>query len=136
MAPNRISTRRGFTLIELLVVILILATLMAVALPLYLSSTKESEKRTCRANMQSISNAAHAWRVKNHAQDFSTLTVAMLKPDLGEEPMCPNLGTYAMVTTGTVQDDEGTVVTIPTGAFGVTCTDPEHFGFVPGSMSR
>jgi prepilin-type N-terminal cleavage/methylation domain-containing protein len=50
------SRRRGFTLVELLVVVLILATLMAVALPLYLSSVSDSGTKTCRANMQTISN--------------------------------------------------------------------------------
>ena len=58
---NTLTSRRnkkGFTLVELLVVVLILATLLAVALPLYLSSVADSSKKTCRANMQSIANAA------------------------------------------------------------------------------
>ena len=41
--------RKGFTLIELLVVVLILAILMAVAMPLYLSAVADSQKKTCRA---------------------------------------------------------------------------------------
>ena len=45
-----IRRKRGFTLIELLVVVLILAILMAVALPLYLSAISDSETKTCRAN--------------------------------------------------------------------------------------
>ena len=39
---------RGFTLIELLVVVLILAVLMAVSIPLYLSAVADSQKKTCR----------------------------------------------------------------------------------------
>jgi len=55
--------RKGFTLIELLVVVLILSILMAVALPLYLSAVADSQKKTCRANMQTIANAVQAARV-------------------------------------------------------------------------
>ena len=57
------ARRRGFTLIELLVVVLILAILMAIALPLYLNAVANSELRTCRSNMQTIGNAVHANRV-------------------------------------------------------------------------
>ena len=61
------STRRGFTLIELLVVVLILAILMSVALPLYLSAVGDSQKKTCRANLQTIANAVLASKIKNNA---------------------------------------------------------------------
>jgi len=62
--------RRGFTLIELLVVVLILAVLMAVSIPLYLSAVADSQKKTCRANMQTIANAVQASRVKNNSTDY------------------------------------------------------------------
>ena len=52
--------RRGFTLIELLVVVLILAVLMAVSIPLYLSAVADSQRKTCRANMQTIANAVRS----------------------------------------------------------------------------
>ena len=51
---------RGFTLIELLVVVLILAVLMAVSIPLYLSAVADSQTKTCRSNMQTIANAVQA----------------------------------------------------------------------------
>jgi len=56
---------RGFTLIELLVVILILAILMAIALPLYLRAVRDSNRQTCRSNMQTIANACQAYKVRN-----------------------------------------------------------------------
>ncbi len=128
--------RRGFTLVELLVVVLILATLMAVALPLYLSSVSDSAKKTCRANMQSISNAAQAWKVKNEAQTFSALTLSALNPDLGATPTCPSGGTYALAFSGTLLDANGNTQTIPTGGLGVSCTASGHNGFIPGIMSQ
>ena len=130
------NNRKGFTLVELLVVVLILATLMAVALPLYLSSVADSSKKTCRANMQSIANAAQAWKVKNRAADFSTLTISALTPDLGATPVCPDGGAYSISTSGTVNDDAGAAQTIPTGSLGISCNHSGHNGFIPGVMSK
>src|ERR1044071_4022284 len=100
------STRRGFTLIELLIVVLILAILMAVALPLYLSAVADSQKKTCRANMQTISNAVQAARVKAIALDYTDIIAANSSgiitaganslDNLQAVPICPNTGTYKL----------------------------------------
>ncbi len=106
MLRNRLNVvsrnRKGFTLIELLVVVLILAILMAVALPLYLSAVADSQKKTCRANMQTIANAVAAARVKGNLPDFSTFITASAvttatEPDLAAVPFCPTGGTYTIV---------------------------------------
>jgi type IV pilus assembly protein PilA len=136
MKNQRNPLRRGFTLVELLVVVLILATLMAVALPLYLSSIQDAGKKTCRANMQSIANAAQAWKVRTMAADFTTVTMANLLGDLGSTPVCPDGGTYSIVTSGTVNDSNGTAVTVPTGGLGIKCSFGNHGGFVPGVTSN
>lgn len=128
--------KKGFTLVELLVVVLILATLMAVALPLYLSSVADSSKKTCRANMQSIANAAQAWKVKTRAADFSSLTITALTPDLGAVPTCPDGGSYSIATSGSVNDDTGASVAIPAGSIGISCSKTAHGGFIPGVMSK
>jgi type IV pilus assembly protein PilA len=95
---------RGFTLIELLVVVLILAILMAVALPLYLNSIANAELRTCRSNMQTIANAVHAQYVANRGvggYTLGTVDAAYLAAnhakDLLTVPVCPNNGTYSLV---------------------------------------
>lgn len=130
-------SRSGFTLVELLVVVLILATLMAVALPLYLNAISDSSKKTCRGNMQSIANAAMAWKMRHHPSDLATLSLADLKPDLGAVPTCPNGGTYTLVPAGgTVIGDDDQPVTVPSGYVGIGCSHAEHNGFVPGIMSR
>ena len=93
-------TRKGFTLIELLVVVLILAILMAVALPLYLSAVADSQRKTCRANMQTIANAVQAARVKAIAADYSTFMGSVAtasEPDLQAVPICPNGGAYTII---------------------------------------
>lgn len=112
----------GFTLIELLVVVLILAILMAVALPLYLSAVADSERKTCRANMQSIAHAEQAYRVKYRGTYTATIDPNLL-PDLQFVPVCPANGSYT-VTVGT-----------PSGGFTVNCSDGGHGTYVPGDGS-
>ncbi|MCS6776268.1 MAG: type II secretion system protein [Chloroherpetonaceae bacterium] len=54
----------GFTLVELLAAVLVLAILMAVALPLYLSAVASSARRTARGNMHTLVNAEQVFRLK------------------------------------------------------------------------
>jgi type IV pilus assembly protein PilA len=141
MLRNRLlaasRNRKGFTLIELLVVVLILAILMAVALPLYLSAVADSQKKTCRANMQTIANAVQAARVKSGSADFTAFIVTAAGvitagstgnvPDLNAMPICPNGGTYTIVN--------GTSTPANT-SFKVSCSlggaTPTHGTFEPG----
>lgn len=115
----------GFTLIELLVVVLILAILMAVALPLYLSSQKNAERRTCRANLQTIANAVQAAKVSGKLANYSTFVGAVditLEPDLQSVPKCPTNGAYTVATT--------------TAGYKVVCSDAAHGSFEPGVDSE
>lgn len=121
---------------ELLVVIFILTTLMAFALPLYLSSVADSRKKSCRANLQSIANAAQAWKVKHRALDFSSLTMDDLVPDLGATPQCPDGGTYELTTTGSVKNEQGQDIAIQPGYLGIHCSYGDHYGFIHGMMYR
>ncbi len=93
-------SRKGFTLIELLVVVLILAILMAVAMPLYLSAVSDAQKKTCRANMQTIANAVQAARIKSGAADYGALITGGVSttnlPDLTAVPFCPSTGAYSL----------------------------------------
>src|SRR5207249_2933663 len=97
----------GFTLIEMLVVVVILAVLMAVALPLYLGATFNSEIATCRANMQSIADAEAAYRTRTATHMFTTV-LSDLNGDLLSTPLCPNSGTYsAEISDGTLLAKNG-----------------------------
>ena len=125
-------TRKGFTLIELLVVVLILAILMAVALPLYLSAVADSQRKVCRANMQTIANAVQAARVKTVAADYTTFMGAVAtanEPDLQAVPICPNAGAYTIIK-GSSNDNT---------TFKVKCSyagPPAHGTFEPGVDSN
>ena len=51
----------GFTLIELLVVLIIIAVLLAIAIPSYLQFRDRAEKRSAAANVRSAVPAAEAY---------------------------------------------------------------------------
>jgi type IV pilus assembly protein PilA len=133
---NRIATRkrRGFTLIELLVVVLILSILMAVALPLYLSAVADSQKKVCRANMQTIANAVQAARVRtptalDYTSWFESLPIGGAVPanlsDLTANPACPSGGAYSILLGNA------------TGTFKVSCSSTAGHGtFQPGVDSN
>ncbi len=120
------STRRpvsGFTLIELLVVTLILSILMAVAIPLYLSSVADARTKTCQANMQTIANAVQAAHVKNTDVDYSTYNGAVTtaaEPDLQAVPICPN--------NTPAGGNKYTIVAVP-----ATATAPASFSVMCGN---
>lgn len=118
--------KRAFTLIELLVVVLILAILMAVAMPLYLSAVSDSQKKTCRANMQTIANAVQAARVKTAAANYGALITAGVVTtslaDLTAVPVCPTAGAYTL-SVGSSTDNT---------TFQVNCSATGHGKFEPG----
>ena len=132
----RTRNRKGFTLIELLIVILVLAILMAVALPLYLAAVTDSQVKTCRANMQTISNAEAAFRTSDPSHVYTT-TLTALNANLGATPVCPSGGTYSVVlSTGSTTANNGQAV--PNGGLVVVCTGvtPTHGVFAPGIDSQ
>ncbi|HZT42842.1 MAG TPA: prepilin-type N-terminal cleavage/methylation domain-containing protein [Chthonomonadaceae bacterium] len=127
----------GFTLVELLTVVFIIAVLMDVALPLYLDALADSQKKTCRHNLETIADAVQAARVKKILPNYSTFAGAVsttLEPDLTQVPMCPNGGAYSVLTTGSIIDGKGNTITIPTGNFAVQCNfnSGAHGGYIPG----
>lgn len=120
----------GFTIIEMLVVILILAILMAIALPLYLGALGQSEITTCRTNMYSIAQAEAAYRARTPAHVYTT-NLSDLKSDLGSNPTCPAGGTYSVVISdGSETANNG--LTVPSGGIIVKCSIPSHGVFAPG----
>src|ERR1041385_289155 len=131
---RRDPKRRAFTLIELLIVILVLAILMAVALPLYLAAVSDSQVKTCRANMQTISNAEAAWKTSDPTHTYTT-TLTNLNANLGATPVCPSGGAYSVtIATGTETANNGTAV--PAGGLIVACTAAGHGVFAPGIDSQ
>ncbi len=48
------KTKKGFTLVELMIVVVIMAILVAVAVPIYSAVTKNARAKTCASNRREI----------------------------------------------------------------------------------
>ena len=46
------KSKKGFTLVELMIVVVIMAILVAVAVPIFSAVTKNARTKTCVANMR------------------------------------------------------------------------------------
>ncbi len=126
LALRRTRILRAFTLVELLVVVLVIAIMIAIALPLYLNAVSDTQRKTCRANLQTISNCVEAARVKSSAIDYTDLiaggvTTTNLR-DLPAVPVCPSGGTYSLAI-----GNSGSATT-----FKVQCSIALHGSFQPG----
>ena len=126
--------RKGFTLIELLIVILVLAILMAVALPLYLAAVADSQVKTCRSNMQTIANAEAAYKTATATHVYTTDLTA-LNTNLGSTPVCPSGGTYSVSIAG-AGGGTSNGHSVPAGGLIVACSATGHGTFAPGIDSQ
>ena len=68
-----LKSKKGFTLVELMIVVVIMAILVAVAVPIYSAVTANSKKKTCAANMRELSE-----QVSNYCSGSMTATTYML----------------------------------------------------------
>src|SRR5258708_38629856 len=127
---------KGFTQIERWIVMLVWAIVMAGALPVYLAAVTDSQLKTCRANMQTISNAEAAFKTSDPTHVYTT-TLSSLNPNLGALPVCHSGGTYAVVlSTGSTTANNGGAV--PSGGLVVSRygRTPTHGVFAPGIDSQ
>ena len=120
-ASLTLAPSRAFTLIELLVVVLILGILLAVAIPLYLSSVKNSATQTVKANLRTLGIAAQTYKLKNNAYPTSISDVVGADKDLSTAPMGPRTVTYTL-SGSTATASEGSADVFGTTATGETAS--------------
>lgn len=97
MLKRFMKSNKGFTLVELMVVVVILAVLVAIAVPIYNNITDSAELRACHANLRTIDGAktqAMASPDLNWPEDFFTS---------GDLPKCPADGEYSNTNPGDPQ---------------------------------
>lgn len=103
--------RRGFTLIEIMIVVLIIAVILAVAVPNLLMARDNASTRGCISNLRQILHAKQMYSMEPSVANDCEVTWDNLLPYLrGGQPNCPGGGTYEL---STVEAD-------------VTCSKPAH----------
>jgi len=110
--------KKGFTLVELMIVVVILGILVAIAIPIFASVTKNSKKKACQSNMRILLGAAVQIGTDNDS-DYSKIlssgsfnvgssinltTATNLSSDYlgrikGGIPDCPDDGEYTLTRT-------------------------------------
>ncbi len=125
------KSKKGFTLVELMIVVVIMAILVAVAVPIFSAVTKNARIKTCEANrreiisqlnnyaMGSVDGEQHAYTTGN---DITIEIVEGADPEVSDEtyisadtfkglfqavPVCPKEGATITVTIKAVTAIDG-----------------------------
>lgn len=125
-----LKNKKGFTLVELMIVVVIMAILVAVAIPIYNAVTAGVEKNACQANMRVITDNFSAFQMTgNNGGAYSWTDLAEGSPyDLDALPTTGDVDWAefkAMFKEGIPvcpTDDKPYTLTVNAGGgFDVTC---------------
>ena len=82
-----LKREKGFTLIELMVVVLIIAILVAIAVPVFNVARSAAQRRTCQANLRTLDGAVQTYNADNDAWPVSI--AVMVDEYVKTAPQCP-----------------------------------------------
>ncbi len=147
-----LKSKKGFTLVELMIVVVIMAILVAVAVPIFSAVTKNARVKTCQANQREIISQVNGFLMgnvdgKQHTAagsftitsdgDAGTFVAgtnaeysqAIIKGLFQELPYCPNEGTYTVTiaeatSTGANETTAGVTVACNSHTGGDTEVEP------------
>lgn len=99
--PTRCSDEGGFTLIELMVVLLVLAILLAIAIPTFLGVTVSANDRAAQSNLNTVLTNAKA-QFQSNGQSFTGGTDPVSTASLSSEEPSLNYTTGASTGPGSI----------------------------------
>lgn len=91
--------KRGFTLVEIMVVVVIMATILAIAMPSFARARDNSKAKACQYNLKQIMCAKERWAMDNNRGPLDTpLMTELAIPGVYVKgtPQCPSGGTYTV----------------------------------------
>lgn len=88
---------KGFTLVEIMITILILAVLLALAVPAWLGARDRSQARTCTSQLRQIKYAKESWAMDTKQPITGVAQWGDLYPTyIKDKPACPAGGDYTI----------------------------------------
>jgi type IV pilus assembly protein PilA len=104
---TKMQDDKGFTLIELMVVVLIIAILIAIAIPTFLGLRRRAQDRAAQSDLRNALTAAKAFYTDDESYDpasgpFNVAEGELIEPSLNwDTPADPDL-----ITIGAVNDQD------------------------------
>ena len=106
MERSRNRSRRGrrnagFTAVEMMIVVLVIALLLEMAAPQFITARYRARQRTCMSNLREIEYAKEQLAGTQKLSDGDPVAMADLAPDyITTVPVCPGGGTYDVKVVG------------------------------------
>ena len=107
---SRLNKDEGFTLIELMVVVLIIAILVAIAIPTFLGQRKNAQDSAAKSNVRNALATEKAYFSVNQVFTATTADLAAIEPNLfgtGADPVTVVAGTAGVSVCLTQQSAGG-----------------------------
>ncbi|MCE5200308.1 MAG: prepilin-type N-terminal cleavage/methylation domain-containing protein [Armatimonadota bacterium] len=96
------ARKRGFTLIEMVIVVVVLAILLAMAIPNFLKSRENTRARSCIANLHQILSAKEQLTAEKKLKTGDSVAWSDLTPNyIKVQPKCPAGAVYNIQPIGT-----------------------------------
>lgn len=97
-------SKKAFTLVEIMVVILIIAILLAIAVPNFMNARERARANECIATLKQIDNAKEYFTHENNLSNGAPIVMADIWPDYirrSTPPACMAGGNYTVGAVGT-----------------------------------
>jgi type IV pilus assembly protein PilA len=118
MLRQRHEDEKGFTLIELMVVVLIIAILIAIAIPTFLGARKKAQDRAAQSNVRNALTAEKTFYTDAQTYTQASAALVAIEPSLSYVNSASSLATTGNVVFVGVS---GTTVTLGAKSASGTC---------------